>query len=381
MSKQNPNASWSDIRDGAPPPAFFEIGRRVLADAHKHLVPPLKPIDVLMLVGEAMAAKFFYPAAGRTGPPKFFAYTYHDISAVHALLTADPSYADKAEIIWAPDPDDQRYSVECALHAWIEDVFTPANAGPWCANPDNSPRAKAIRRQSQLIFEDFFKPDAIAMVENLTRAVVNNVGGSEWDVRDRERLEPAAARGWFKLVGDISETPAEMLAFEDGRLVVSTKATSRVLARSLSQGRDLDRRPRSLDQEDEAGNTLADGVGDERVAQPDEVFSLMDLRDVRDIADLKRAHPLLERLAERVEGDAKRAGDVGELLRRLVPVLDRLSDAALRAAIVYELGVPEGAGLGAWSRAEVAQAYGATVRELERRHERGREIAHRLRAA
>lgn len=374
-------SSWRDIRDGAPPPVYYEIARRALADAHHHLVPPMKPIDVLMLVGEAMAAKFFYPAVERKGPPKFFAYLRHDISAVHTLLVASPSYADKAGLLWAPEEDDQRYAVECAMHSWINDVFTPANGGPWCANPDDSPRSLAIRRQSQLIFEEFFKPDHVKIVERLTDAVVNNVGGSEGNPKDREAIDPNVMRGWFQFVGDISETPAETLAFEDARLVMSPRATARVLARKLDRGRHPDRGPRSLDQEDEDGKALLDAVCDDRAAEPHEVVSLQELRDHRDLVDLGRTHPLLDRLAEHAERDPKRGGDVGDVLRRLVPVLDRLSDPALRAAVVYAIGAPDDAGWGTWSREVVADAYGVTVRQLEGRDEQGKAIARRILAA
>jgi hypothetical protein len=376
-----PAKAWRDVRDGPPPAEYYQFARTVIHAAYERLVPPLKAIDVLMLSGMGLAARFYYPAVRCSGPPHDFEYGYMDVRAIHSILAADSRWAARAGLIWTPGREHQRNALATVFLAWLSDSLQSAIGGPWCATPDLSERGRLLKYQWQQIHRGFFKPDYAQMAKDLEDVVIDNVGGNEMDVSSREELPRDVQLGWCRFFAQRGGFDTTAFAFDSVELTLNKKAASGILASQVGKGDPLRTRLKSLDYEGEGEHGLTDVLENKRATQPEEDAAVQELRDLRDVRDLAASHPLLDKLAERAELDPDHARGLCHVLVRLVPLLEDLEDHALRAAIVYELGAHNQEGYGAWSRDEVGAAYGVTERQIEIRSEQAVQIVAGLLAA
>jgi len=368
-------------------PDLFPMARFFLAEGHRNLVPPLMPEDIIFLVGMGIAAKQFYPQVPvKAGdPPPFEHHVLLDVLGVLVTVAADAHYAARAGFLYVTNFEALHDSVLRRYSAWHSEVYTPACGGPWCDEPDLSPRGKTLKRQEADFFRLFFRPNYERMLSALQDAVVGNVGGNEWDPRRKEKLPKDTVLGWLKVAAEANGFMTTAMDFTDGELSFHPARSKESLDSYLGAAVPL-REDWSFDHEIKPGTSTKPGIklGNILEAQepPVEVAAaLAELRDVRDALGLRDEHPQVNELVESQIHSPTMAGDFTTFLRRLVQRLTLIEDPALQGAVVYALGGLVGEGHPQWNRATLAAQYGVTARQIELRQEQAATILAETKAA
>jgi hypothetical protein len=360
---------------------IYDAARRVLASGTQHLVPPLKKKDVVFFTGTGIAAKFFYPLieVPKGSPPPDDYFCQLDVLGVMLTLLADADYAASAGFIWTTDRAALTGHVLSQLGDWLHNDLAPALGGPWCENPDRSPRGRALKKQHHDYMTIFYKPDYAKMAKQIERAVVNNVGGNEWHAADRESLPKDAILGWYKLTAESVGFMTRAMDFTGRRLSMNVPFVKHALDVQLGKAVRL-KKTRSVNRKTKRGTEVGELIRD-RSASTFGAVALRELVDLRDALHLREKHPALDDLVNDRLTRGDLSHDFTRFLSQLVDRLDRIQDAALRAAVVYAVGGLGAQGHPRWDRAALAKQYRVTPRQVELRTEQAAQVLSEILAA
>lgn len=369
-------SGWRDLRDGPPPKWLYGRVASDLARSHKNFAPPLHREDVIVLVGLSVAAKYFFPKLIREGSPDTDGMVRYNALGVAYTVRANPEYAKGAGFFWVPSMSSLCDQAGARLLRWLRDVLGPSLGG----GRGETARSREIYRQWGVLFCDVFNPSYAESLKALETAFVNNVGGDEWDPRRREKLKESVVIPVAKLLGDLTNHSTEVLEFSADGLAIHAGRATKVLNDKLGDPAHL-REDESLDLPLESGAAVGDLTAQRAELTVEQVAAIHELRGLRDDLDLSARHPQLNELADDAISRPRGVENFSALLRSIIKLIDSSDDAALKAAIVYEIGTVESPGQPRWGRELLARQYRTSPRKVELRGERSRKLLRQVRAA
>lgn len=357
---------------------------------HDILCPPLKPKDLLCLLGETLASvHFVVPCRGRPEIDLSDLAAGASINCTLLAATANLEYARHAGLvrtILLPDEPDSGVAFLNELQDWELNVRRHAHA-----RRDDDPRSARIDWCVNDMVQRAYNPDYKTSVRRIERILIDHAGGNEGLATNRDRIgmtsreRASVCASYARLIiargRNIWDYSGDRVVIDCARLReglddllergVARKAGSSEAAGKQADGtRRRKRSRRALESID--GKEIADPRADaDRVQR----LALEELREARHHFE-QRGERLL---AEALQALSARALDedisvVTHGAKRLVAELQGQS-AAVRAAVAYEF-------LGRfYSQEQVALEYGVSHYQLKAQLDQAERIMQRLSAA
>ncbi len=357
---------------------------------HDLYCPPLRPKDLLCLLGEALASVHcVLPCRGRPGVDLSDLAAGAAINCTWLAATANLEYARYAGLvrtILLPNEPDASVAFLNELEDWERNVRRHAYA-----RREEDPRSARIDWCISDIVQRTYNPDYEKSVRQIERIIVDHVGGNEELAINRERVgmnrkERGAICASFARM--VIERGCNVWDYSGERLVIDQDAmregladmVERGVARKAGSSETADKesdgtrkqRPSRRALESIDGREFADPRADaERVQR----LALEELREARDYfeqsGDRWFAEALQALSAKALDEDFS---VVTHRAKRLAAELHGQSQA-VRAAAAYEFLARH------YSQEEVAQEYGVSRYELQAQLAQAERIMHRLSAA